>query len=412
MRATFFPRKKTGWLFLAPWAATILVAGGETIPGVGVNLAVADFQVEEYAESFPTIEYRGERVGDTLSIRPRLTYVHDSGKKLDYLQEISSGSTIRPICFGWVEYNIGFPELDVRVINNSRQAIHIARVDLEVKESLPQNTPLPFLLGGYDQLHHIVFFNDGWQRVEKVEFEFDFVRENPSRLPPRDLPFRRTLHRVEKSAELHLREDLLQKGIPRRFMELCDEFEKLRKEADKIYDRKGRDGSLREPDRQRLEQIYAKTADMWPAFSAILEDEGSGFAVQNGECWLHGWMKIHWKEGGEMQSMVHPVACPVLLIPPDGLGAPGPDSGQYDVMLRPRGRNYTLQVPVSQVAPAGGITRFKMALGVPRTGEHELLVRLVTTDGTRITGGNVRLSALLPPSAVEELVGLQRRIGD
>ncbi len=383
---------------------------GET-PGVGVKLSVSNAKPklaegdEEPEGAFPKIGYRGETVDGALNIKPKLTH---GDKEKDYLAELQAGGPIGPVTFGGPEYDVFFPAIDIKMVNNSKAALHISRVDLRIAESKPDPEPLPMIFGGYSEVQHVILFNEGWGKIESAVFEFDLVAKEPKGKPTGELPFKRTLQRITKSAELSLHDELEKKGVSPELVATAREYRENEKKTEAIetgttdWDALQKDESynaLGEQKGKLTEKLYA------------LVEKGGGpfwkgkdeFDQPNIRCWLHGWMTATWLEGEEIKYAHIAVICPVLVIPPDGLGAPGPVSGRYEAMLSREGKDYTLQVPVSHVVKPGGVDRFDVTLGIPETSRHEFTVSLVTTEGTTIDAGKVRLAGLLPRGAESAL---------
>ncbi len=404
------------FLHLACVAGSTFLAISETshaeqIPGVGVKLAVSTAKPklaegdEEPEGAFPKIGYRGETADGVLNIFPKLTH---GEKEKDYMAELKAGGPIGPVTFGGPEYDVFFPAIDLRVVNNSKAAMHISRVDLKIAESKPDPEPLPQIFGGYDEVQRVVLFNEGWGKIESAVFEFDLVSKEPKGKPTGELPFKRTLQRITKSADLSLHEELEKKGVSaelvvaakeyretelktRALEEATTDFEALEKNAEYT--------GLQENHGKLSEKIYAMAEKGCGPFWKGKDESG----LPNITCWMHGWMTVTWLDGTETKSMKLAVICPVLVIPPDGLGAPGPVSGKYEVMLLREGKDYTLQVPVSHIVKPGGITRFNVTLGLPETSRHEFSISLITTDGKSIDGGKVKLAGLFPRAAESAL---------
>jgi hypothetical protein len=372
--------------------------------GVGVTLKVSDAkpvlntgetEQEEPVDVFPRIAYAGESKDDVLRIKPRLNF---GNNKTDYLALLGSGKVVEPIQNGGTEYDVFFPAIDVRVVNNGKSALHLSRADIRVKESKPDLTPLPMIFGGYDEVQYIRLVNEGWGRIEKAEFEFDLLDKRPKGPPKGELPFKRVLNRVTENAELGLSEELAKKGVSPEVIAMA-----------KIYRENERamyDAAMAEKDTTALEEenlkLHAKFCAMGSACGPFWKGKDE-YGQPSTSCWLHGWLTVSWLVGSETKTLRFPIATDVLVIPPDGLGAGEPVTGRYEAMLQKEGKDYTLQVPVSQVVKPGGVSRFTITLGVPQTGQHEFEVRFVNADGDAIEGGKVLLDGFLPRGAVSAL---------
>ncbi len=395
-------------IVILPIAACLHIGTAESRanpPGVGVSLKVSTAKPQlatggveegEPVDAFPRIAYAGEPEDGLLKVTPRLVF---GESKTDYLALLGSGKPVEPIQNGGTEYDVFFPAIDVRVVNNGTSALHLSRAEIRVVESKPDPTPLPLLFGGYDEVHYIKLVNEGWGRIEKAEFEFDLLDRRPKGPPKGELPFKRVLNRITESAELGLTDELAKKGVS---SELIAMAKKYRDSEREMYD-----AMIAEKDGAALEEEHLKLYSKFRAMAGPVcgpfwkgKDE---FGEPSIRCWLHGWLNISWLVGAETKTLRFPIASDVLIIPPEGLGAGEPVTGRYEAMLQKEGKDYALQVPVSQVVKPGGVGRFTITLGVPQTSHHEFAVQLVGTDGSVIDGGRVSLHGFLPRGAVSAL---------
>lgn len=380
---------------------------GAELPGVGVKLlasAAKPKMAEGEAEpdgSFPRIGYREEAMKGLLNIEPTLIY---GEKEKDYVAQLKKGGPVGPITFSSPDYDVLFPAIDVRVVNNGKTPLHLSRVDIAVSASRPDPTPLPLIFGGYSEVQHILLFNEGWGRIDKAEFAFDLVAKEPRGKPSEDQPFRRTLQRVTERAVLGLHDELEKKGVSPELVAVAREYREIELKIEAL-EASTLDKAALEENPAQIE-LLEKQGKLSERLLALAETGCGPFGKGKDEygqpdiqCWLQGWMTVFWQEGDEARHLRIAVICPVLLIPPDGLGANGPVMGSYETMLAREGDNYTLQVPVSHVVKPGGIARFDVTLGVPETSRHEFAVTVMMTDGVALDAGRVRLAALLPRAA-------------
>lgn len=393
---------------ILPFAACLLmlaVDGRANPPGVGVTLKVSDakpqlrgggFEEGEPVDVFPRISYIGESKQGVLGITPRLNF---GERRTDYLALLESGKVVEPIQNGGTEYDVFFPAIDVRVVNNGKSTLHLSRVEIQVAESRADSTPLPMIFGGYDEVQHIRLVNEGWGRIGKAEFEFDLLDKRPKGVPQGELPFKRVLHRITEQAELGLAGELAKKGVSAEVIAMAGTYRENEREMHAA--------AMAEKDVTALEEQHLK---LYGAFRAMAgpgcgpfwkgKDEYGEPSIQ---CWLHGWLTITWEDPNGPRTMRFPILTDVLVLPPEGLGAGEPVTGRYEAMLRTEGSGYGLQVPVSQGVKPGGVSRFTLTLGVPQTSHHRFAVQLVATDGSRIDAGQVSLHGFLPRGAVSAL---------
>lgn len=393
-------------LLLAPPLLALEGVGVHVSAGSGApkGVSAADWKEHE----FNAILYSGSSEGGKLTITPSLECPKEGKKKGDYLKVLAGGGPLEPLGFS-NEYDITFPALDLKVVNNGKQALHLSELRLAVEDSKPDLTPLPLVFSGYSQVQHIDITNDGWGRIEKADFEFDLVAAKPKGAPASNLPFKRTLYRIEKSALLSLNAELEQKGVPKELTDLGAQYLAQERKKMEFYQQAWDAG--KEPPEEQAAKLEEESGKLFAAMSNFSAGRSLGpfkakedeFGDTSFECWLSGWMTYTWKEGETEKSHRVALRAPVLILPPDGLGAPGPVEGKYEAMLQESGQNYALKVPVSHVVKPGGTTRFTVTLGVPKSSLHRFKLTLATTDAKEIDAGQVELRALLPRAAAEQM---------
>lgn len=376
--------------------------------GSGVPMGVP---AEEWNERhFHAIQYTGAPRDGILEISPTLEDNGDGrgGNKKNYLASLAAGGPLEPFGFS-AEYDIAFPSLDIRMVNNGKETLHIAKVRLAVDESRIDVEPLPQIFSGYDQVQRIDLLNEGWGRIEKAEIEFDLVSKEPPPKPTGELPFKRTLHRLDAEAELPLHAELEKHGLPPALTALAKEFRGVERRILALHESAGdswgpdADAQMAKLDDESM-RIHGEMSTLAKTLTTgrfrARKDEFGDLVVP---CWLTGWMTYTWKDGAEEKNHRVALRAPVLILPPEGLGAPGPVIGRYEAMLRENGADYTVEVPVSHIVKPGDTARFTVTLGVTKSSLHRFRVALLDTRGTAVDAGSVNLRTLLPRSAVRQL---------
>lgn len=385
-----------GWLSLAAQAQNVgLHLSAAT--GVPAGFSEEDWQ-EARATSFCTVEYRGLAGSGSLSILPGFYFVGEKDERIDYLELLRKGGPITRLNFDPVS-QVTFPAIDVKIVNNSPKPVHFSEARLKVKRSVSDPTPLPRIEGGYDQLFAIDFRNEGWDEIDAVVFDFAFRAERPRDEKDWTPPiFHREFHRVREHLQVVVAKELVQaKVISEQLASLGNALLESNK-TEEALERALTEDQADEDPKVQAERDRADTLarQMW-------ELDGLPRDAEPRVTWMFGTLKLAWKDGGDQKIMTLRFACPVLLLPPDGLGAPAPVSGKYEVMLRADGEGYELSVPMTSVVPPGGVDHFLITLGVPRTSRHELTVVLRSTEQVETTSDPVLIDALLPRGTAEEL---------
>lgn len=381
-------------------------AFGAEPAGVGISVSAssgipAGLKKDEWvgpdSEEFPKLAYAGQSKEGKLLLTPTLLLSRDGKKKTDLLEPYRSGKEIYP--FGCsTEMNLSFPALDVKLVNNGKQAIHFTSAVLKVAKSSPDPTPLPMVLGGYDQVQGFDVVNEGWDMIDTLRLDFTFTPDVPKGPPPESLPYQRTFQRVKEQLRVDLTDELGKAGVAPELTAAAKSYLAAKAAVTAM--------ELKSDDLQKLETepAYMKAQEdemkISERMSALDPKLAGPFRKA---CFIHGRMTLTWKDGGEVKTRTFPFHSDILMFPPDGLGAPGPVAGKYEAMLRESGENYELPIDVSRIVKAGGVDRFVVTLGLPRTSKHELTLELHTTEGETLSTGPVAIEGLLPRTAADML---------
>ena len=265
-----------------------------------------------------------------------------------------------------------FPCLDVKILNNGDKTLLFSEAVLAVKKSAPDLAPVVFLESGYDQIQYMRLRNDGWGKIEGGRLDFDLFREG-GKTPIGKHRFHRELGPFSESTDVSVTAELEALGV---------DAKKLKAE------------NALQMGREKIEQALGKLA-------VHMEKDGFRMDYSVG---CAGDLELDWKDAaGAAQKTRVKFKAKILVVPPDGLGAPGPVEGAYQALLEADRADYTVRVPITQEARAGQMTRCVLTVGVPRSSKHELTLRLGTADGAVVESGPIRLEALLTRSCVAAL---------
>jgi len=390
---------------MKPWILISALAGCAVAAepaGVGLSLSAssgipAGLTKEEWSgpdsEEFPKLDYAGTTKDGCLLLRPRLTFRSKGTKPVDYLEVLRAGGPLTPAITS-SDINFSFPALDVKLVNNGKKSVHFSSAVLKVAKSAADPTPMPFLFSGYSQVQCFDFMNEGWDVIDSVQFDFTLVPDMPKGPPPAELPFHRTFQRVKEHVRVPLTDELTKAGVAPELTNAGKAYIQAEAVVDGLLKKADSSSNLDEnPEFQKAEKAVA---DMSEAMMK-LSPKFAGKFEKN--CWAHGRLTLTWKDGGEVRTQTLTFQTDILIFPPDGLGAAGPVCGKYETMLRESGENYELPIDVSRIVKAGGVDRFVLTLGLPRTTLHELTLELKTTEGETLSSGPVAIEGLLPRSS-------------
>jgi hypothetical protein len=349
------------------------------------------------SEEFAKLDYIGTSQEGRLTLRPQICFRSSRGKPVDYLELLRKGGPLSPES-SHSEVNFRFPALDVKLVNNTKQTVHLSAAVLKVAMSAADPTPLPYLSSGYSQVQCFDFCNEGWDVIDRVQFDFALVPNEPKGPLPETLPFHRTFQRVKESVRISLSDELTKAGVAAELTAAGKTYLAAEAQVEALIEKAGDSTKLDEsPEFQSAEKTLENADD---AMTKIDPKLAGPFEKT---CWLHGRMTLTWKDGTEVRTQAVTFRTDILIFPPDGLGAVGPVSGRYEAMLRDSGVNYELPLDISRDVKAGGIDRFIVTLGIPRTSKHELTLQLKTDTGETLTSMPISIQGLLPRTTASEL---------
>lgn len=384
----------------------VTCAFGTEPSGIGLSVSASsgipaglqkDEWIGEDAESFPKLTYAGTTKEGHLVLAPKLTFQLFEKKAANYLELLKSGGPVYPVGYS-SEINLSFPALDVKLVNNGKQAVHFTSAVVKVAKSTPDPAPLPLLFSDYSQVQCFELDNEGWDSIDSVKFDFAITPREPKGKAPQELPFSRTFQRVKEHLRISLTDELTKAGVAPQLTAAGKSYLDAEAARDALLEKAASDSNPDEnPTFQKAEEAVSEASTamfkLSPKLAGKFEES----------CWVHGRMSLEWKDGAEVRKQVVAFRCKIMLFPPDGLGAVGPVAGKYEAMLRESGETYELPVDVSRIVKPGGVDRFMLTLGIPRTSKHELTVELKTTDGASVISGPISIEGLLPRSSADAL---------
>jgi hypothetical protein len=351
------------------------------VDGAAITIGISEEAQKQFAAEieksddpagFGTIEYFTRRSSSLLEVIPRVPETRQ-GERYDYLEGLATEKPLS-VSAGGCGYHVSFPALDVRIVNNSSKPLLLTRATLALNESSVDTTPLLFV-NSAPSMFEFGVYNEGWGAIEecRIQFNLDYIRQDRV---PEVFTFDRKFGRFEDDLTVRVDEELQRVGIPRQYITGMRDFSNLTT--------------------AKLEKLQAAL----PA--RLREAKGAERGV-----WLSGVITYSWRDGkGQMRQRRNPLFCEILLELPE-YGAPGPIAGKYEAMLRSKGRDYEVTVPISQSVPKGGVTRFALRVGAPQSSFHDMKLKLQSTTGEIIESEQFKLTVLLPRSCA-----VQARVED
>jgi len=361
---------------------------------------------------FPTICYQMMQASGRLIFRPKLLFKGENGELEDYLGMIRGNRPIFPVSQVIPGTSNFFPELDVRIVNNSGRTLFFSKATINVAKSALNDEPLLLLFGGYDEVFYFTIVNDGWGSVDWMKLEFNLSTDRPEQIAETS-DYAKEFGGFTDKVRVDLYDELLNAGVSRALVSLSKRYNELDL-LSKEQDNEDRGYEVEKVQGNIARQIWTLPIENFGPFRnqgqhyADYKEDRVGATAGAGGAGMYavasGKISYQWTDAARTAHLRKiPFWTEVLVSPPDGLGIPGPIVGEYDAMLKSVGDNYHVILPISNPVKSGDVTRFLIRIGMPRSSNHELQVRFETVDGGHVDSLPISIEGLLTKSAVKTL---------
>lgn len=283
-----------------------------------------------------------------------------------YLDSIRSGGRLGT--WDW-KHDFQWPELDVKVVNNTGRTAFLHEAVLRVAESRTDPRPIPMV---HDKAYHLhlPLTNAGWGDLFDCELRFRIAPATD----PEGAPFVRRFAGIEEAwAGEPLREQFAAAGLD---ADLWDRIRDAGTDHRWVY--LAAESELGEPlespvrwwDRRISPSGYAELR------ARALGPFGGGRAVLTGDL-TYGCLD----RDGKRVVMTNPIQVeysfpePVVIREPTA-GAAAPPSSHYRTRLRTDGRDYEVVVPISHTLLPGEPDRFLIGMAAERSSIHDFTLTL------------------------------------
>ena len=314
-----------------------------------------------------TLTYRGNWGEKSFSIKPHWPYLEkwQKGGPMTVVDDFEV--SVQPVF------------LELRVFNPSSEKITISSAELEVDKSSPDNQPILAIgdgAGFYSTFStRIVSFDH--KIVNPIEIKFNILPESAA---PKfeSYKFKTTIPEFSQKTSWSFDNELKSLGVD---VSLFKEFNEL--SADQ------------EGGQKKKENLLEKIKKSLESFKEFEDNDPNTVAIF---ARVEGELTTNWQDDdGELHShkiKFHFPKC--FFVSSLEFGAAGPTSGNYEVMLETKGRNYVRTFPYKRTIAPGGNDRFGIKLASKESSYQKFRVRLTTTDGTELLSPSCDLRFLVP----------------
>jgi hypothetical protein len=275
--------------------------------------------------------------------------------------------------------------LQVRIFNDEKQALSVAKAEVFVEESYTDLEPILDLTDstftGGVTAH---FENIGWSPALDCEIRFNIIA--PKAKPLFDsYRFDERLGSIEHEADFDLGPALKELGLDTEFLKPKKQSgEESEPQTTPVYNEENVTRALAE---------FAGTADR--------NEQGQ---ISTAYALIMGEIAFRWRD--HLQNEQHKIVrftirkCLYWFNPE--FGAAGPSSGTYEVLLRTEGENYYKPIDYKGVIKPGANDRFAISVAAPKSSYHSFRIRLETTAGRELLSPPCSLHLVVPSGFVWE----------
>ena len=287
--------------------------------------------------------------------------------------------------------------IDIKMVNNTDEAIFVTDAVIEVAQSRPNTDPLMVSIQNDGIVGYLSFLNDGWGEPDSVTAQARIAGEGGDYI---NLPFETRPDSLIDATVYNFDIGPVLSGLgidPAAFSAVRAAYDAETDTVDMWRDIQiaclRKQGDLTGI-AEFLEMISGEPVD-----PADITDEQLGSIPYSCAVELEGTLNASWTQDGINQSQGYDFVLSVMVTPPDGLGAAGfQPTGAYDFKLRTEGENYTINVPISQPVSPAGFDRFVLWLGADKSSNHDLTIKLRFNEDGEIASKPVRVKYLRPRS--------------
>ncbi len=299
------------------------------------------------------LEYVLTRKNDKIVIQPQM----------DYLAKFRSGGPVKSLSYWHVPYNWQFPNLDLKIANNSNNRIYFSEAVIAVKTSHIDPRPVLHIKDSSNSQMYFILINEGWGAATNCKLLYSFAQPSEAISFNKPYVFSQDLEDIDNSNVVDLTGSLEDAGVDVKFL----------KDSKKFF------------------------SDYYNGNKSLTHKAFGPFTM--GKVLVFGELEYTERttSGGENKASLK--FSTIVSLTPPGLGAPRPPTFQYDAMLKVDEENYEVRVDINQDVAPGDTDRFNIRLAAPKSSIHDFSVRLIYNDKQTISSDEVELSMFVPKSS-------------
>ncbi|MEA5552055.1 CHAT domain-containing protein [Anabaena cylindrica UHCC 0172] len=401
-------------IFIASVSAISLVIGGYFLQvflnkddialSISVSNDIRDDAVSSYfrPNEETNLNYQTNKIEeDVLSITPQMKYLTKLANG-DPISEIKV-ATGDPPFFSWQ-----FPNLDIRLVNNSNKTIYITDILLEVEKSVIDPSPVVVIPENGPNLLRFELINEGWGKVKDASVKFNLVPLGEKILWNGNYKHKVNIGNFTDSYIV---------DISNTFQELGLDFETIGYKVG-VYNRIANKDYYEESPlandckwnylfrfRSNPDKLNQECENIIESLGIFKDSKSDSliYGIAYGEILFSGKTL----EGKENRQTIK-FSTKVPILDAGQYGDPGPPTYQYDAKLDVDRENYQVIIQsngssVSQYIKPNETDRFNILIATPKSSFHKFRVRFIYNNGKSILSKPIHLKTFVPKSGIKQI---------
>jgi hypothetical protein len=306
---------------------------------------------------------------------------------MPFLTKYLNGGPIEAIRYVWVPFEWEFPELDVKVLNNSKRTVFLTEAILRVQES--RLAPMPVLVvksdGQRSNALHFFISNEGWGEVRNLRVYYHLTAISDGEMKPvftEPYPFETAIGDFPESVNVCVADAFRAVGV---------NLDGLASLALSGAFGMGAAVLQRKKLGTHANEVLPPAAEAIAKTNELLGPFQRGGALVSGELAFEALT-----EEGTTRAMRVKFSTTVWLYDVALVGAPMPPTFEYAIKLEVDGKSYERRMPISHALKPGEADRFTIKTGMDKSSRHTFRLRLADTEGHELESPTIDLVAFVP----------------
>ncbi|MDQ3020625.1 MAG: hypothetical protein M3R36_08655 [Bacteroidota bacterium] len=332
-----------------------------------------DKEYEKYVSNLKRIKYKSKTENGAVIIKPDINYIDlfaSGGPVTNSINDLDLSSPV--ITLGTDDrFFLTFPNLDLKVVNNSQSSVFFNKIVFNIRKSRPDRNTLITIIESLELTWAL--YKESWEELNSCKVYYNLYPYNTSNINYDDTPFSRdiltSIEGKTKTSDyyppgyvvLSIENDLKAMGV--KITRRNDYAEVDEKTLGKLYYKEGEFGFLSVLLAGKL--VFSNEDD-----NGTVQEKSVKFKVRV-------WITMG---GASVEAL---------------------PSSSFNAKFSVNRNDYTVEVPVSNLVKPTDVERFNILIAADRSSIHDFTAKLYYNDTSFYETGPIQLHYFLPRSAAD-----------